>query len=155
MREFSKPAALAAAAETVAVGKRGLSKSLSELARYGVNCGLVLALKLFLTWLLIHRLSASLSYLIVHVVIFFVSYALHSAVTFKVGFSWANLRKYFAAVAVFKLLDYCVYRVLLATCLASAVWCVFAASLADLIVRFLVARSVLRPTCKAAALGQD
>lgn len=135
-----------------AVGNASRSKSLFELLRYAANCGLVLAAKLLLTCLLVRWLNASLAYFVVHVIIFFVSYSLHSAVTFKVGFSWSNLRKYFAAVAIFKLLDYALFNAAFATLGVTAAWCVLAASFVDFILRFVVTRYVLRATWKVDSL---
>ena len=122
------------------------SKSLVEMMRYATNCGFVLATKLLLTWLFVFWLNPSLAYLVVHVIIFFVSYTLHSKVTFKTKVSWSSLRAYFGAVIGFKCLDYLIFSVLLAALNMTAGFCVLAASICVMFVRFVVVRKVLKRT---------
>ena len=115
-----------------------------QLLRYACSCGLVLATKLALTWLLIQWLLPLLAYLLVHVVTFFVSYSLHSRFSFQAAYSWNKLRQYGTTVIAFKIIDYLLFAVLFTYWEIEALWAVLVASLMVMLLRFLVVRQVLQ-----------
>ena len=121
----------------------GLARLFGQMLRYGLNCGVVLVVKLLLTAAITIWLTPVIAYLCVHVVTFFVSYAIHARATFGVAYSWAHVRKYFSAVIGFKLLDYLVFTVLLSAFHIDAILCVVLASVAVMLLRFMVVRKIL------------
>ena len=114
-----------------------------QFVRYGLSSGLLLLAKLCLIFLLIQWLHAWAAYLAVHVLIFFMSYALHSLVTFRRPLCWPGIRRYFAAVIVFKAFDYGVFNLLFVSLQMTATWCVLFASLSEAVLRFLLVRKAL------------
>ena len=124
------------------------AKPLAELIRYAGSCSFVLAVKLSLTWLLTRWLHGSLSYLLVHIVTFFLSYSIHTRVTFGSSYSLEGMRKYFAAVIGFKLLDYLIFSVLFAAFNVTATVAVLSASIGVMLLRFIVVRKILKANKK-------
>jgi hypothetical protein len=114
-----------------------------QLLRYGTNCGGVLLVKLLLIVILGRGMTPAIAYLLIHGITFFLSYLIHARHTFDVGYSWGGLRRYFGAVALFKLFDYCVFSVLLLACQVTAPASVFLASCLEAVLKFFVVRRAL------------
>jgi len=116
-----------------------------ELARYGFSCGLVLALKLGVMALCLQVMSPLPGYVVVHVVTFLGSYLVHTTISFAgAERSWRSMGRYLQSVLAFKLLDYLVFSVVLVAFDVQAMLSVVIASMAILLLRFLVVRRVLR-----------
>jgi hypothetical protein len=113
-----------------------------QMVRYGVNCGLVLGVKLVLIVALSPWLAPAISYLLIHVVTFFLSYAIHTRHTFRTAFSGAGMVNYLMAVAGFKLFDYLLFNLLVAWEF-NAPFSVILASAIEAVARFLVVRRIL------------
>ncbi len=119
-----------------------LAATTMQLARYGVNCCVVLAVKLILIVLLTPWLVPAVAYLIVHIVTFFLSYAIHVRQTFRTRHSRSTLLGYLGAVSGFKVLDYLLFTLLVSWNLAAPLSVLVASSL-EAVVKFFVVRRVL------------
>jgi len=123
----------------------GQTKSAMKLFKYGLNSGVILAIKLCLMWILLGFLKEELAYFVVHLVIFFTAYLIHAKFSFAVQLTKQNLGSYFRAVIYIKLIDYLIFAVAFRFLQLDAMISVVIATAIIFLIRFvLVKRSFER-----------
>ena len=114
-----------------------------ELLRFARGSVCVLAVKVMLVAIFVKIVAAPIAYFFTHIIIFFVSYCIHSKWTFKEELNLNNLKKFFFAVALIKLLDWSIFSVLFVYFQANEIVLVITTTAIIALVRFAAIRSAL------------
>lgn len=117
--------------------------ALPSIAKYGLNCALVLGAKVLLTKGLEQGMHALAAYSIVHVFTVFFSYYLHAKNTFRAPLSWGRFFIFLKTVLIFKVFDYLIFSLVFVAWNIQSEWAISIATLAVFLLRFTAIKKVM------------